>query len=40
VNEPTEKKEAGKNLRSPPGSNDADEGPEVIDLYEDPLDPQ
>jgi len=37
LNEPTEKKEAGKNLRSPPGSNDADEGPEVIDLYEDPL---
>jgi len=40
LNEPTEKKEAGKNLRSPPGSNDVEEGPEVIDLYEDPLDPQ
>jgi len=37
LNEPTEKKEAGKNLRSPPGSNDVEEGPEVIDLYEDPL---
>ncbi|MFP4001227.1 MAG: DUF2213 domain-containing protein [Thermoplasmata archaeon] len=35
--EPTENSEKGKNLRSPPGSNDADEGPEVIDLYEDPL---
>lgn len=32
-----EKSEAGKNLRSPPGSSDVGEGPEVIDLYEDPL---